>query len=70
MMKIKISLDGIFVNQPQYAAKMLKKFSYEDVFPVRTPIERGMVTEKPYRVVAFYIYELFYVLILALVLAT
>lgn len=35
--------NGIFVNQPQYTAKILKRFDFDFVNPVSTPMEGGNV---------------------------
>lgn len=43
-MEIKYDAIGIFVSQPQYVQKILKRFNYDQVYHVDTPMERGMVT--------------------------
>lgn len=45
-MEIKIGKDGIFVNQPRYTEKILKKMKLEHCNPASTPIEQGMITKK------------------------
>lgn len=45
-MEIKIDQDGIFVNQPRYTEKILRKMKLEQSNPVSTPIEPGMVNKK------------------------
>lgn len=44
-MVIKIDKDGIFVNQPHYTEKILRKMKLEQCNPVSTPIEQGMITK-------------------------
>lgn len=45
-MEIKIDQDGIFVNQPRYTEKILRKMKFEQCNPASTPIEQGMITKK------------------------
>lgn len=45
-MEIKIDQNGIFVNQPLYTEKILRKMKLENCNPASTPIEQGMVTKK------------------------
>lgn len=45
-MKIEVRSNEIFISQPNYARKILTRFSYENVNSAPTPIEKGMVTEE------------------------
>lgn len=44
-MQIEVSNERIFINQSKYAEKIVERFNFEDVNPVHTPIEKGMVTD-------------------------
>ena len=44
-MQIKVSREGMFINQSRYSERILQRFGFGDVNPVFTPIERGMVAE-------------------------
>lgn len=41
-MKIEVCSDGIFVSQPEYTEKILKRFKYDKANTVTTPMEQGM----------------------------
>ncbi|XP_056630801.1 uncharacterized protein LOC130441237 [Diorhabda sublineata] len=45
-MEIKVDKDGIFVNQPRYTEKILRRMKLEQCNPASTPIEQGMITKK------------------------
>lgn len=38
--------DGIFINQPKYTEKILKRFQFDLANSVSTPMKRGMVTNE------------------------
>ena len=44
-MQIEVCLNGIFINQSRYAERILQRFHFEEMNPMYTPIERGMVTD-------------------------
>lgn len=44
-MQIKLQENGIFVSQSRYSKAILERFKFEELNPVSTPIERGMVTD-------------------------
>ena len=44
-MEIQSNKNKISINQSKYAERILKRFGYENVNPVYTPIERGMITD-------------------------
>lgn len=45
-MELRIEPDGIFISQPKYTTKILKRFNHDQCNPVSTPIEKGMVTDE------------------------
>lgn len=45
-MEIKIEQDGIFVSQPRYTEKILRKMKLEQCNPASTPTEPGMINHK------------------------
>lgn len=44
-MELKVREDGIFVSQPRYTEKMLKKMRHDDSNPVSTPMDVGLAKE-------------------------
>ena len=45
-MNIKCNSNEIFVNQSRYTQKILERFKFDNLNPVSTPIEHGMVTNE------------------------
>lgn len=45
-MQIQETEDGIFMNRPNYIKKILKRFNFESVNPVSTPMSPGMKTDE------------------------
>ena len=45
-MEIHLMRNGILVTQEKYTRKIVSRFGFEEAYPVATPIEPGMLTEK------------------------
>lgn len=49
-MEIQLRQTGIFISQSKYAERIVHRFKLDEVNPVYTPIERGMVTDSEHLV--------------------